>query len=273
MCLLTVFTPDAKVDEKRLEDASLNNPDGFGFAMLMGDHIARFRSMHFGEVADHFMRLRDLYPDTFAIFHHRFATGGGNTVENCHPFTWAFDERFAVGHNGVLPIAPGRKKSDTRIWAEHYLNDVCPSSLDDPKWFSKVENWLGGSKVAVLSAAHETQYGLYILNEKAGHWENDVWYSNHSYELFSRAVSTFSPPKFFRNFSDFRTEQEKDSDLISCSVCFNVWEAEKDFSNLVCLECQTCWICEEDVAFCDCYDFDIADSLAEKDFSYDVGEF
>lgn len=257
MCLLTVFSPDAIVDEKRLENAAVNNPDGFGFAILLGDHIARFRSMEFGETADYFLKLRNLYPDTFAIFHHRYATGGGNTVENCHPFTWAFDDRFAVGHNGVLPIAPGNKKSDTRIWAEHYLNDFSPSVLDDEKWVQRTENWLGSSKIAVLSAGHETNFDLYILNESLGHWHENVWYSNNSYELWERRYAPSQ--KFFRNFRDYQSVGESVSsartDLISCSYCFNVWTAEEDFSNLICGECDSCWICEEDSVSCGCYDF------------------
>lgn len=264
MCLLTVFYPYAEVNEDNLEEASFSNPDGFGFAILMGDHIAKFRSMNYYETVEHFLSLRERYPDTFALFHHRFATGGGNTTENCHPFTWGFDEKFAIGHNGVLPITPGRRKSDTRIWTEHNLADVSPKSLDDNVWFAKVEQWLGSSKVAVLSASNDTEYGLYIMNEHLGHWDGDVWYSNYSYQRyvapsrpfsFNSGYDQFAPSRFSLPISTEPAnvvDVDNSKEWVVCSQCFNYWEVNDNFDNLVCKECDTCWICEQSALSCDC---------------------
>ena len=252
MCLLTVFEPDAEVNQQYMTEAAYNNPDGFGFAIHMGEHIARFRSMNFTETLDEFVKLRGLYPDTWALFHHRFSTGGGETVDNCHPFTWGHDERIAVAHNGVLPIRPGKKKSDTRIWAENHLANISPDLLDDKDWWHKTEAWLGTSKAAVLTVHPSAEYAVYILNEELGHWKDGVWYSNRSYEIYrpSRYTAMYgslSP-------SGKSTDPSKVTDLIACSVCDTAWDPGDSYDDTECPTCGTCWICEIGTEMCMCWD-------------------
>jgi predicted glutamine amidotransferase len=269
MCLLTVFTPDAEFDTLRMSTAADNNPDGFGFAMLLDGHIARFRSMSYNETADEFQRLRGLYPDTWAMFHHRFSTGGGETVENCHPFSWAHDERVAIGHNGILPIQPGRRKSDTRIWAENHLGNLHPTVLDSENWFGKTETWLGSSKAVVLSAHPDNVYGLYILNEHFGHWEDGVWWSNDSYRSYryrtdSRVVMSGVTDRYSSDKYDA-------ADIVSCSYCGSTWEMDDEYYNTDCDTCGTCWICEENSADCMCWGHSDYRRNAERelDFGFD----
>lgn len=252
MCLLTVFSPEAELNEQRMTEAAWNNPDGFGFALLVGDHIARFRSMSFSAAFDYFGQLRSEFPDAWGLFHHRFSTGGGETVDNCHPFTWAHDERLAIAHNGVLPIKPGRRKSDTRIWAEHNLDGVSPSQLDDNGWFAKTETWLGSSKAVVLSSHPDTEYGLYILNEHLGHWEDGVWWSNRSYQSF-RSTSWDSK---YRSLGLPATTSGTSNSIynrVSCGLCHHTWNMSDDCTETECDACGTCWLCEEPAEDCLCW--------------------
>lgn len=251
MCLLTVFTPDAEINLTRMRDAADNNPDGFGFALLFDGHIAKFRSMSYTETINEFTEQRKRNAGCWALFHHRFSTGGGQTVDNCHPFTWAHDERIAIAHNGVLPIKPGRRKSDTRIWAEHQLADFDPTVLDDDDWWTKTEKWMGTSKAVFLSAHPDTEYGLYIMNEQLGHWEDGVWWSNRSYHSWRSSRPT--------GLSGITSAMSKPSSadwggtVISCGHCLNLWDAGDDFSETNCDECGFCWICEEAAEYCMCW--------------------
>lgn len=252
MCLLTVFSPDAAIDHERMRNAADNNPDGFGFAMLLDGHIARFRSMSYMETITEFAEQREKNADCWALFHHRFSTGGGTTTDNCHPFTWSHDERLAIAHNGVLPVRPGRRKSDTRIWAEHMLADFDPTVLDDDEWWTKTETWMGTSKAVFLSSHPDTKYGLYIMNENLGHWEDGVWWSNRSYQswrssrsgVFSGITSAMSAPS---------TTDAWNATTISCGNCAAAWDALDDFSETNCPDCGFCWICGEASEHCMCW--------------------
>ena len=184
MCLLT-FIPDyVSPDMDRFKIAAQANPDGFGFAISTGKKIVTFHSMNFEEVANKFTDLRKTHQGP-AVFHFRWATHGSETVANCHPFFLGNDGQSVVGHNGILPVAipKGDTRSDTKVFAQ----DIMPSvggilSLDDDEYFKKLEAWAKGSKLVFLTTNEDAKQDFYILNEKDGHWDKDMWWSNYSYE-------------------------------------------------------------------------------------------
>jgi glutamine amidotransferase len=184
MCLLT-FIPDyVSPDMDRFRVAAQANPDGFGFAISTGKKIVTYHSMNFDEVANKFIDLRPTHNGP-AIFHFRWATHGSETVANCHPFFLGKDKESVVGHNGILPVAipKGDVRSDTKVFAQ----DIMPSvggilSLDDDEYYKKLEAWATGSKLVFLTTNQESKQEWYILNEKSGHWDKDMWWSNYSYE-------------------------------------------------------------------------------------------
>lgn len=253
MCLLTVFSNEAELNDERMLEAAHNNPDGFGWAILLDGHIARFRSMDFTEAWTEFRSVWEAHTDCWGIFHHRFSTGGGETVQNCHPFTWAHDERIAIAHNGVLPIKPGRRKSDTRIWTEENLKSVEPSRIDDDEWWAKTEKWLGTSKAAFLSAHPDTEYGIYIMNEHLGHWDDGVWWSNRSYEAWRPSRYSASGIYSLSGITSTMSTPRATDDYMSCNNCLHIWRAESDYSNTDCEECGFCWLCEESAENCMCW--------------------
>jgi predicted glutamine amidotransferase len=168
----------------RFKIAATANPDGFGFAISTGKKIVTYHSMDFDEVANKFIDLRPTHNGP-AIFHFRWATHGSETVANCHPFFLGNDSQSVVGHNGVLPVAipKGDVRSDTKVFAQ----DIMPSvggilSLDDDEYYKKLEAWSKGSKLVFLTTNEESKQEWYILNEKDGHWDKDMWWSNYSYE-------------------------------------------------------------------------------------------
>jgi glutamine amidotransferase len=179
-------------DMERFRIASLNNPDGFGFAISTGKTIIKAHSMNFEEVANKFTDLRATNKGP-ALFHFRIATHGSETIDNCHPFTLGQDPDTVLAHNGILPVAipKGDKRSDTKVFAEDIMPGIGGiTSLDDNDYFAKLALWAAGSKLAFLTVHDEAKFDWYIINEKDGHWDKDMWWSNSSYRNAPIVYST-----------------------------------------------------------------------------------
>lgn len=205
MCLLT-FIPDyVSPDLERFAVAARNNPDGFGFSILEKGKFLTGHGMNFSEVANKFIDLRTKHQGP-AIFHFRWATHGSETVENCHPFYLGQDPTSMMGHNGILPvkIEKGDDRSDTRVFAQ----DIMPAvggitSLDDDDYFKRLSAWATGSKLVFLTNHPDTKFDWYIVNEKDGHWDKDMWWSNHSYEQRSYSYSSYGLGSYGYGYSSY----------------------------------------------------------------------
>lgn len=183
MCLLSYFTPGARLIREDLETGCFNNPDGFGYAMIVAGEIVTGHSMDYRVALDGFADLREQFPDTHALFHSRITTDGLSVVENCHPFKVSGRPDMVLAHNGILPgCRPriGDTRSDTRILAEEIMS-VRFLAMDRSKTRRKFERWMGASKVVVLTTDPAYQQQAYIFNERLGTWINGVWHSNDSY--------------------------------------------------------------------------------------------
>lgn len=129
-----------------------------------------------------FLMFRAQYPDSYAIWHSRIATHGVKNESNCHPFQVGNDRLTYLAHNGVLSVVQPKddRRSDTRVFAEEVLpsmGGVC--SLDNSTIFDMVSDWARNSKLAILTLDPKAERQLYIINEKAGSWDdNNVWWSN-----------------------------------------------------------------------------------------------
>ena len=184
MCLLTFLPDSVKPDEERFRIAALNNPDGFGFAILDKKKIHKGHGMSYKETMDKFLEMRNIHSGP-ALFHFRWATHGSETVDNCHPFTLGKDESSVVAHNGILPVAipVGDKRSDTKVFAEDIMSAIGGiTSLDNDKYHQQLSEWAKGNKLVYLTNHDDALYDWYIINEKLGHWDKDMWWSNNSYE-------------------------------------------------------------------------------------------
>lgn len=270
MCMLCVVPPNVIPSREKLENSALNNPHGFGFAIVIPSEkrIHAERTMNADTSINRFIEMRSKYPEGYAMWHARFATHGTTTVDNCHPFKVGKDERTYLAHNGILPIIEptGDTRSDTRIFAE----DLLPSiggvvSLDNPQVQNLIEDFTTGSKVCVLTVHPDAQFQCYLFHEEKG-WKDDsgVWWSNDTCYLpkpYSYTSNTWQSTKPL----DFLSKSDKDeSTFYECTVCELVVDEdqlwESGLGDDYCPQCGCCYSCNTYMTDCLCYKGSNADA-------------
>lgn len=252
MCLLVFSEAGSKIDISRLEQAALNNPDGFGFAIHCGDSIIRDKGMDFYEVLEKFEKQRAIHHG-HAMFHLRIATHGSVNKKNCHPFVVGNDARTVLGHNGVLPFEMPKNdvRSDTKYFAEVLLpKHGGVVALNDPEYREKLAKQITGSKFVIMTADPRADKQWYIINEQAGHWDEGVWWSNKSYEKWIPA------PKFVKSlwgYDSYYTPTPPDpigeyivnEYILDCEFCESDYIVNEELGQTLCPTCKTCLFCHE----------------------------
>lgn len=261
MCLLVVCNPNSTPSKDKLTTASCSNPHGFGFAIETPNGIITERSMSAKKSIKRFLELREQYPDGYAMWHARYATHGVKNEANCHPFKVGGTEYDTyLAHNGVLDILiPDKdKRSDTRIMAEELLPRLGGvSALDDEYLYDMVSSWASGSKVAVMTNDPSAKYRLYIINENAGHWDDQgVWWSNKSYEPVASVAKSY--------YYDYTKPTVYDivaveGDPYQCLNCEAIVDLEDN--DLWCTMCDSCLDCQASLDNCLCWSPDTKDMI------------
>lgn len=191
MCL-AVYKPSGTLpDWEAYAEGFRSNSHGAGFAAVDGGSV----HIHKGFFSfDAFREAFQPFANLQAAVHFRLATHGNKDKDNCHPFL--VTQQLALIHNGVLDIACDKDKAMSDTW--HYATLILrPMAKRDRDFFLRPDvRFLGESairdnKFVFLRA--DGQYGIW--NEGSGHWRNDCWYSNRSYEQsrwWERPIKGFS---------------------------------------------------------------------------------
>ena len=256
MCMLCVVPPNVIPSKDKLENSALNNPDGFGFAIVIPseNRIHVEHTMNPDTSIRRFLDMRIKYPESFAMWHARLATHGSTTVDNCHPFQVGYDNRTVLAHNGILPIVQptGDLRSDTRIFAEDLLPRIGGvKALDNLQVYNLIEDFTSGSKVCILTLDPEAQQTCYLIHEEKGKIDaNGVWWSNDSCELdYSRKWS------WANTATSMLVGDDAYYGMVECSQCRGVidpYMVEDDEINN-CPYCRTCLWCDSAEFDCLCY--------------------
>jgi hypothetical protein len=255
MCLLMMCLPGECPSEEYLANACFNNSDGFGFAVHTGSEIITGRGMHPDRTISKFYEaLASTNGDGIGLFHARLTTHGKTNTDNCHPFRVGGNKNIILGHNGVLPISAPGDRSDTRIFAEDILPAMGIEILDDKSDVSRLEQWMSGSKMVILSNDKRLKEQVYILNEDAGHWDKGIWWSNTSYQS-----------RYYWNYSGYYAptvgdstggwSMDNDYSLLveeTCIVCTSVLR-DDDYDDGICQVCNTCLECNDNASSCMCW--------------------
>lgn len=184
MCLLIARLPNAVVPVDHLYVAFGANPDGAGIAYAENGEVKIVKG--FMEFADFIDAYRAVPAECPALIHFRWSTHGTIDRKNCHPFR--LPNGGAMAHNGIIDIPTTGDRSDTRTFVNEILapairRDPMAARRDD--YQRLIEKFIGGgSKLAFLDVDGE----ITLYNEKAGHWDGSVWYSNCSYKYTPKYV-------------------------------------------------------------------------------------
>ena len=184
MCLLTFLPENVDFDYERARVSAQSNPDGFGFAIHAGVAIVKDHDMDFEKLWLRWVDLRKTYRGP-ALFHFRITTHGDTNISNCHPFDVDGKPNTVLAHNGILPLTMplNDNRSDTKLFAELVLPAIGGvEALDNKERLEELENWAIGNKLVVLTVDEKAQFDWYIINEKLGHWDFGMWWSNSSYK-------------------------------------------------------------------------------------------
>lgn len=186
MCL-AIYKPMGKqVCWDALEEGFSSNKDGAGFAYVRNGRLHIHRGLFsFDAFRSAFMP----FVDDQAVIHFRLATHGKKDKKNCHPFR--ITDNLCVIHNGILPIKCNHDKDMSDTW--HYANLIFkPLAERDPEFYIRDdimfmgEAAIGSNKLVFLDA----NGGFSIWNDEMGHWDDDIWYSNRSYQKCSALIRT-----------------------------------------------------------------------------------
>lgn len=275
MCLLTFYRPGVLPDLDALRNGAFVNDDGHGYAIVTRDRkLIVGRGLNSDAMIEEFNKVRRKHPHGPAMFHSRYGTGGSNDLLNVHPFAVGGDSRTVIAHNGVFPasVQPGKGESrcDTRIVAEDFLPLIGP--LSQRKHRLVVEKWMGdNNKIVLLTTDPKYKQPWFILNEDAGDWEEDTWYSNSGWKTDWRYYSFRSSSRSWydewegegawvkgrdgvwrpaqTSYADGTSERSQEWPQ-TCPVCQNV--AVDDGSG-ECAYCGWCFDCGEMPGECQCY--------------------
>ena len=178
MCIAIYKPLGKKLPKQTYFNCFTNNDDGAGFAYIKDGKLFVAKGFFtFEEFWENYEPLEE----KASLIHFRVGTSGGNNGENCHP--WRVTKDLVFIHNGVISSIDRENQawSDTGNYCENVLKPLTecfPEWWKQPEFKWMMENAIGSGNKVVLLGVDGSKL---ILNEKAGEWKDDVWFSNTSY--------------------------------------------------------------------------------------------
>jgi len=265
MCLLVVCEPNSTPQREELHTGACKNPHGFGFAIIADGKIISERSMSAKKSINRFLELRAQYPNSYAMWHARYATHGVKNEQNCHPFKVGDSDLTYLAHNGMLDITPAKddKRSDTRIFAEDWLPMLGGvKALDNPVMLELLSGWADYNKICVLTVDPEAGYCMYLINEHLGKWVDGIWWSNDGYKKVEYKPTTYvtggtitttnawSEDKY--EYADqYERRDEFEEFIEECIWCGQ--DTDLSLEPFFCTKCDKCFECADSITACLCY--------------------
>lgn len=211
MCII-IFSPNGMpIPDSDIRTAWNNgNDDGAGYVFVTSDNELIIRKPFFrlnallaAYHADHID-----HPDSVFLMHLRLATNGKPSEQTTHPFLLD-NGQTVLAHNGILTdFAHNHNKSDTVLFCQTVLSDRTPAQLLSHTFAHILADMIGGGNKFVI-LANNGEYS--IINEDAGEWNSEIWYSNTTYR---KGHLWIDYPE-----NDDYLDECKDCDAVTCEGC------------------------------------------------------
>lgn len=178
MCIAIMNGFKTTLKKEWVRNSWENNGDGAGLLWVNDGKLEIFKEMTtFDTYYNKYIAVRKEFPKSNILLHFRISTHGKINSTNCHPFL--VDKTIGFIHNGMIhQVERNTEFSDTYMFNELILKKL-------PKGFEKnvamqelLHSYIDSSKLVFLSNKNEPT----IINEEAGHWLGDTWFSNSSYK-------------------------------------------------------------------------------------------
>lgn len=204
MCIAILKLKDGTITDEELRTSFRRNNDGSGVAYTVNNELIVKKGIFNEDEFVQTVREAEQVADNNMLIHCRIGTSGGRNTHNCHPHL--IRDNICVIHNGIIYKYNNKEKenSDTVIYARDILSKLSDDDLlTNPTIQYLIESDIGaGNKFVIMD-----NLGRYkIFNENSGHWKNNVWFSNSTYEPikystnFNSCTSTYSGcNNFFKN--------------------------------------------------------------------------
>jgi len=160
------------------------------------------------------------------------------------------------------------------VFAEDVLTRKGLGILDRASSFRKIQKWMAGSKMVIMTERDDMLNDTYILNEGDGVWDGGLWFSNSSYkarvayskyQVGSKGKEWWDNGDYSYMLSDDYLAKDlhgylADDDAIDEGFeCMNpecgiVWDATSESAvGGICRSCNHCVDCGEAKFECMCY--------------------
>lgn len=184
MCVLIIKKSGSRLPKKEILDACMyGNHQGFGFAT----QNRVFKTLDYKA----FLRaLKSIRVKDNAIIHFRLASVGSVNESNAHPFTY---NNLAFAHNGTLPIAPIKGKTDSETAFLKYIVPVVENFGFNSEFVDDtVNSIIGSSKFALLDrVTGNLSYWGNFTEIDGNLYSNTYWQYYERYSVFSNYGKSF----------------------------------------------------------------------------------
>jgi hypothetical protein len=173
MCI-AILNKRSQLSAATINTAWQNNPEGGGLIWTERGTLKTFKTYDAGEFLKTYQTIRKRTKQP-VVLHFRIATSGAKTLDNLHPFT--VSPSLAFVHNGIVCGLGNETDSDTAE-LNKMLKKLPANFLQCPTTRELLRGYIGSSKLVFLDNTGR----FTIINETAGSWSGDTWYSNDSHE-------------------------------------------------------------------------------------------
>lgn len=204
MCIAIYKPEKVRLTDQTLQNCWDSNPDGAGFMYVKSKKLIVKKGFMTYEA---FRKAYDPVEKLQTVLHFRIKTHGSVSEDNTHPFL--IDNNLAVVHNGIISkisCDTNKNLSDTYHFTEQILIPLrkkYPDFWQDTYMQTLINDYIGYSKLILMDNYNNVE----IINEAAGNWNSDCWFSNHSYEN-----AKYTPPisKWNRSWQAKQEQQKTD---------------------------------------------------------------